>query len=327
MPRETIRTAELAIGVDLGGTKIATAVVDNQGGVRAEEVIPTRAEEGTEAVLRRIKESVRRVCTAAGIRPEETRGLGLGSPGPLDLARGLVIFTPNLGWRGVPLRAEMEDAFRIPVVLENDARAAAWGEYRYGAGQGTRSMIYVTLGTGIGGGLVLEGRLYHGGHGNAGEVGHTTVLPHGPRCRCGNRGCWEALASGTAIARRAQERIQEGESSMLATDPGLAGITAVEVARAAREGDRLAREVLEEAFSYIGLGVANLVNIFDPERVVLGGGLTAIGDPLFAAVRRTIAERVLPGPGREVAVVPAALGKRAGVIGAALLLFEENTCP
>lgn len=299
-------------------------MVTRRGEIAAEEVVPTQAGEGASAVLERIKESVYRVCGLAGLHPEETLGLGLGSPGPLDLEQGVVIFSPNLGWKDVPIRKEMEQTFHLRVVMDNDARAAAWGEFLHGAGQGCRNMVYITLSTGIGGGLILDGRLYRGSHGNAGEVGHMTVASGGPLCGCGNRGCWEALASGTAIAKRAREGIEAGGTSSLAMHPGLDSISAKEVARAAREGDALAAEVLEEAFCSAGLGVANLVNIFDPDRIILGGGLVNVGEPLLDSVRRGIKERVLPGPGRNTVVLPAALGDRAGVIGAASLILASQ---
>ncbi|MDI3279973.1 MAG: ROK family protein [Bacillota bacterium] len=323
---EVTRGGRYAVGVDLGGTKLATALVSEEGRVLHSLVVPTRAEEGVAAVLERMAEGVERVLSAGGVRREEVAGVGIGAPGSLDRAAGRVIFSPNLGWKDVPLREALSRKLGgAAVVLENDANAAAWGEYRFGAGRGTRNFIYVTISTGIGGGIIVEGRLYRGAGGAAGEVGHMTILAGGPRCSCGSDGCWEALASGTAIARRAREALALGEESALGELQRRGElVTAAQVARAAQRGDRLAQRILAETWFFVGVGLANLANLFDPERIALGGGVAQVGEPLLARARELVRLRALAGPAREVEVTLAALGGEAGVIGAAALAFQEG---
>jgi glucokinase len=246
----------------------------------------------------------------------------VGSPGPLDSRAGIVVAPPNLpGWRDVPLERLLEDSLGIPVFLEKDTNAAAVGEHRFGAGQGADHMIYVTVGTGIGGGLILDGELYGGTRGMAGEVGHVTIVPDGPVCGCGNRGCLEAMASGTAITRDARRRVTAGVSTLMLDLAGgdVEEITAKVVARAADRGDEEAQRILAQAMAYLGIGMANLVNLFNPQLIVIGGGLTNIGEALFEPVRRAIDERAFRSPAEVVRVVPAALGDKVGVLGAAVV--------
>ncbi len=310
----------LVIGVDLGGTKITTALVDPSGRLLARDYRETLAAEGPEAVIGRILEGIRTVLALQHVPAEQIAALGVGSPGPLDIAAGLVLSPPNLpGWERVPLRQRLQDALGITTFLENDANAAALGEYRFGAGQGCQHMIYVTVSTGIGGGLILNGALFHGASDLAGEIGHMTILAGGPRCGCGNRGCLEALASGTAIARRARESVARGVPTRIAE---LAGgqperISARLVAQAAAEGDAEAQGILAEATNYLGIGMANLANLLNPQRIIIGGGLTNLGEALFEPVRRALARHAFPGAARAVEVLPAALGENVGVLGAA----------
>ena len=256
----------------------------------------------------------------------QVAAVGVGAPGPLDIAAGVVIAPPNLpGWERVPLRQMLRDALSIPTYLDNDANAAALGEHRFGAGRGTRHMIYVTVSTGIGGGLILDGRLYHGASGVGGEVGHISVLPHGPLCGCGNRGCLEALASGTAIAREARERVNRGVPTLIAE---LAGgdpqqITARLVAEAAQRGDPEAQTILHTAMDYLGIGMASLVNLFNPQMIVIGGGLSKLGETLFEPVRRAIRRHAFQAAAQDVQVVPARLGDQVGVLGAAAVALTS----
>lgn len=319
------RAGRYAVGVDLGGTKIAVALVSEEGRALHSLVVPTRPEEGVDAVLERMAESVELVLSAGGVRGEEVAGVGIGAPGSLDPETGRVIFSPNLGWKDVPLREAMRRRLgQTTVVLENDANAAAWGEYCFGAGRGTRNFVYVTISTGIGGGIILDGRLYRGAGGSAGEVGHMTILAGGPRCSCGSDGCWEALASGTAIARRAREALALGEESALGELYRRGElITAAQVAQAAERGDRLAQRILAETWFFVGVGLANLANLFDPERIALGGGVAQVGEPLLARARELVRLRALAGPAREVEVTLAALKGEAGVLGAAALALRE----
>ncbi len=314
------------IGIDLGGTKISTALVDTAGTIIAHDYRETHATEGQKAVIERMLDAARRVMVRAGVNQAQVAAAGIGAPGPLDVEAGVVVAPPNLpGWDRVPLRRLIESRLGITTFLENDANAAALGEYRFGAGRGVEHMIYVTASTGIGGGLILNGRLYHGASGMAGEIGHITIMPYGPLCGCGNRGCLEALASGTAIARQAGERVARGAPTLIAD---LAGgdperVTAKLVAEAASQGDMEAQEILAEAMHYLGIGMANLVNLFNPQLIVIGGGLTNIGEMLFGPVQRAIDRRALPTLAQAVRVVRAELGDNAGVLGAAAVALAQ----
>lgn len=315
-----MRAERFFLGVDLGGTKIRTALVDGTGRIVARDYRETRAEEGPDAGLERILAAADAVLVQAGLSRSHIAAVGIGSPGPLDIERGVIVSPPNLpGWGAFPLRQRVQDALGITTVLENDANAAALGEHRFGAGRGAKHMIYVVAGTGIGGGLILNGELYRGVSGMAGEIGHTTLLPGGPLCGCGNRGCLEALAAGPAIARAARERIAAGMSTTMTelalSDPRR--ITARLVAEAAAQGDEIARQVLSEAMDYLGLGIANLVNILNPELIVIGGGLANIGEALLGPVRRAIEQHAFFSLAQTVRVVKAELGDDAGALGAA----------
>ncbi|HID64644.1 MAG TPA: ROK family protein [Anaerolineae bacterium] len=318
----------LFIGIDLGGTKISTALVDAAGKIMARDYRQTRAAEGQKAIVERMVDAAYRVMGEAGLVPAQIAAVGVGSPGPIDSRTGVVTAPPNLpGWKNVPLKQLIEEALGITTFLENDANAAALGEHRFGAGRGVQNMIYVTASTGIGGGLILNGQLYSGTTGAAGEIGHITVLPWGPYCGCGNRGCLEALASGTAIAREGRELVRRGMPTLItelaAGDPER--VTAKLVAEAAAKGDIEAQEILAEAMTYLGVGMASLVNLFNPELIVIGGGLTNMGEKLFGPVRRAIERRAFPAAARAVKVVPAELGDDVGVLGAVAVAMAQVT--
>ncbi len=321
MPSETP-----VISIDLGGTKISTALVARDGHIIAQDYQETHAAQGPEAVIRRILDGARRVVAQAGVRSSQAAAIGICAPGPLDTETGEVVSPPNLpGWDHVPVRQLVEDGLGAPTYLEKDANAAALGEHRFGAGRGTQHMIYVTVSTGIGGGLILDGRLYRGSCGMAGEVGHITLMRHGPLCGCGNRGCLEALASGTAIAREARERVAHGVPTLIAVlaekDPER--ITAKLVAEAASQGDAEAQEIMAEAMNYLGIGMANLVNLFNPELIVIGGGLANIGEKLLEPVQRAIRRHAYAALAQAVQVVPAELGDDVGVLGAAAVALTR----
>lgn len=316
----------LFIGIDLGGTKISTALVDISGRIIARDYRETLAARGQKVVLERMVDATRRVMDEASITPAQVTAVGVGSPGPIDSRAGVVTAPPNLpGWKDVPLKQLIEDMLGVTTFLENDANAAALAEYRFGAGRGVQNMIYVTVSTGIGGGLILNGQLYSGTIGTAGEVGHTTVLPQGPYCGCGNRGCLEALASGTAIAREGRELVRRGVPTLIAelAEGNPERVTAKLVAEAADKGDLEAQGILTEAMAYLGVGMANLVNLFNPELIVIGGGLTHLGEKLFGPVRRAIERRAFPAAARVVRVVPAQLGDDVGVLGAAAAAMAQ----
>jgi glucokinase len=308
------------IGIDLGGTKIGTGLVSVHGEVLASDYQPTDAIQGQDAVIKRMVEAAHRVMAEAGVSVNDISGVGIGSPGPLDIPKGMLIDPPNLPtWRNVPLRQIVQDRLGVPAYLENDANAAAIGEYLYGAGQGTRNMIYVTVSTGIGGGLILNGQIYHGVNGSAGEIGHMTIMPRGPHCGCGNRGCLEALASGTAIAREGQELVNRGVPTLIAeiVKDAPYSVSAKNVVDAMNRGDAYATEIVTQAMYYLGVGMANLVNLFSPEMIVIGGGLSNLGNALLDPVRRAIRLRAFPSAAEHVTVRLAKLGAEVGIVGAA----------
>lgn len=310
------------VAVDLGGTNIRAARFRPDGPPPLAHVkMPTLASEGPPAVLGRIAAAIDQV---AGADREGLR-IGVGAPGPLDPYRGVIIDAPNLpGWVNIPLRSWLEERFGCPVAVGNDANLAGLAEWRYGAGQGTQHLVFLTISTGIGGGVIIDGRLLVGARGLAAELGHMTVDPGGPPCSCGQRGHLEAVASGPAIARRVTSRIQDGEDSTL--QPTVArgeALTAEAVGKAAAEGDTLARAVLREAAEAIGRHLADLAHAFNPEVIVLGGGVSQIGPLLFEPLERALRSHVMHSAYLEgLRVLPAALGDDAGLIGAFVLASE-----
>ncbi|NLS77254.1 MAG: ROK family protein [Chloroflexi bacterium] len=309
------------IGIDLGGTKISTALMDEHGAILARAGCETEAATGQDAVIARMVDTAKQVARDGG--KADLRGIvaiGVGAPGPLDTKLGVLTAPPNLpGWLNVPLARIIEEQLGVPAYLENDANAAALAEFHYGAGVGCANMIYVTVSTGIGGGIILNGQLYGGTDGAAGEVGHTMILPDGPLCGCGNRGHLEALASGTAIARAARELIAKGVPTLMVelAQGDTSAVTALTVEIAAKRGDLEAQRIIDRAMEYLGIGMANLANIFNPDMIVLGGGVTKMGEMLFAPVRRAVDRFAFPIIAKTVQIVPAKLGKDVGVIGAA----------
>jgi len=314
---------QAVVGVDVGGTKTLLALVDPGGGVLARRRVET-PQRGPEDFVQVLVGELEALLEQAGRRREDVLGLGVGAPGPLDPQSGVVFEPPNLaGWRDVPLAAMLQEAAGIPTWVENDANAAALAEAWVGVGRGVRDLIYITVSTGIGGGLILDGELYHGVSGTAGEVGHMTVEPEGPLCGCGRRGHLEAVASGGAIARMAQEAVRAGRETRLSALPSQA-LTAEAVAEAAAQGDALAREIYARAGSYIGLAVASLVNVLNPAMVVFGGGVSKAGDLLLEPVRRVVRERAFRRPAQAAQIVPAGLGDDVGVIGAAAVVYRRG---
>jgi glucokinase len=313
--------------VDLGGSKILSVIAQDDGRRLAEDRRPTSAEEGPEVVLGRIVGSLEEALAKAGLRPGELAAVGICSPGPCDIDAGVIRSAPNLpGWRDVPVCRYLEERLGVPSRLENDANAAALGEHVYGAGRGCRHLIYITVSTGIGGGLIIDGRLYRGATGLAGELGHMTIDPDGSLCGCGNRGCLEALASGRAIAARGEELVAQGGSALLARlaqEHG--GLTAETVCRAAEEGDRASRDIIQRAGYYLGIGFANYLNIFNPEMIIIGGGLAKAGDLLLAPARAEMEARAMPEALKAAQLKLAELGDYVGVMGVVALLREGAT--
>jgi glucokinase len=322
--RKLANPENFVVGVDLGGTKIYTAAADLRGQILAEVKIPTEAAGGLERVLGRVVASVRQVEREAGAGGR-AGALGIGVPGPMDPFRGVVYQAPNLGWRDVPLKELLEERLGFPVYIDNDANLAALGEHVLGAARGVDDVVYVTVSTGIGGGLILKGELYYGAFFGAGEIGHMTVDPRGPLCRCGNRGCLESLASGTAVARLAEELVEKGKGKGILKVAGSKKITARSVSLAAAAGDPEALAILQKAGKSLGIGLANIVNLLNPALVVLGGGFMQSGPPLWQAMEEELQQRVLPAARQRVRVVPASLGPRSGLLGAVVLAAGRLT--
>jgi glucokinase len=318
----------LVLGVDVGGTKLAAGVVSESGRVLDWRSIPARVGDGPDVMIERHIELCRESLAASGLAEGDVLGIGIGCGGPLDPIAGIIQEPPNLpGWVDVPIVARFEAAFAHRAVVENDASAAALGEATFGAGRGRAIVIYLTVSTGIGGGIVIDGRLFRGAGGNAGEVGHQSLRydPDGWPCICGRRGCLEAFASGTNIARRAREAVGAGESSLLVELAGgrVEAVTAETVVAGVRAGDSTAVRVWEETLDVLTAGVANLLNIFNPDIVILGGGVTNAGDLLFEPLRTRAIRAALPPARVGVEIVPAALGRELGVVGAAAIGFER----
>ena len=318
------------IGVDLGGTNIVAGAMPEDGSreiaIRSE---PTRADHGADSVVdsiaRMIETVIAETIAETNAKREDFAGVGIGSPGPLDRERGIVIVTPNLGWRNFPLRDEISKRVELPASLDNDANCATLGEWWCGAAKGARHVIGITIGTGIGGGLILDGRLFHGASDVAGEIGHTTIDSTGRRCKCGNYGCLEAYASGPAIAERAREALEGGEPSILPklVNDDLSQITAQIVYDAAKKDDDVARQVVRETANFLGAGVANLLNIFNPDVVVIAGGVTQAGAPLFEPLRAEVRRRAFAPAVEACQILPGTLRGSAGVVGAVATFKQQ----
>lgn len=319
------------IGVDLGGTNLVVGAATLDGSQQlAMKQVPTRADLGADAVVDNIVAEIERAIaeTTAATRTsrDAIAGVGIGAPGAVDIKNGIVRFAPNLSWRDFPLRDRVQARLKLPVTLDNDANCATMGEWWVGSAKGARNVIGLTIGTGIGGGIILDGRLYHGSSDAAGEIGHTTIDASGRRCKCGNYGCLEAYASGPNIAERAREALAGGEPSAMPSLVGgdLGRLTAATVYEAAHKGDRLALEVVRETGRILGTGVANLLNLFNPEVVVLAGGVTQAGDALFEPLRAEVRRRAFKAAVDACRIVPGALDGTAGVVGAVATFAQQR---
>ena len=313
----------LAVGVDVGGTRIKAGLVDEHGRVVHEIQRRTPGRSTSPDV---VEDVVVAVVTELLARPEArdrgTAGVGIGAAGFVAADRGTVVFAPHLSWRDEPLREKVAARLGVPVVVENDANAAAWAEHRFGAARGESHLVMVTLGTGIGGAVLVDGRVQRGRHGLAGEFGHMTVVPDGRRCECGNRGCWEQYASGSVLRRTALEVLEAGGPPAVGLADACGGdrdrLQGEDVTGAARAGDSTAVELVAEVGRWLGLGLVNLVAALDPGTVVVGGGGSEAGDLLLGPARETLASHLTGRGHRPVpAVRAAALGVRAGLVGAA----------
>ena len=314
------------IGIDIGGTKLATVVADKDGNILQKVRKPTESEKGPRHAVQLLLAMVDEVIDLAELRREDISGIGVSCGGPLDTKTGIIYSPPNLpGWEALPLKEMIESEFHIPTIIENDANASALAEARFGGGRGYDYVLYMTMSTGIGGGIVANGEIYHGANDSAGEVGHQILLPDGPLCGCGQYGCLEALCSGPAIARRAQEAItDQPHTKILALADGqIDAVRSEHVLQAAREGDALAMALVEETAYYMGWGIANLVNILNPQIVLLGTIAVAAGDLLLDPIRRTVTEMAMQRPLETVKIMPAELGDSIGDLAAISLVLRN----
>jgi len=321
------------VGIDLGGLYIKGGVVDARGRVLSFDRLETEGQEGRDHVLDRIALLVERVRGQAAIPRAQIAGVGIGSPGPLNIKKGLIYEAPNLpGWVNLPLAAEIRKRTGYPTVIENDANAASLAEAVAGAGKGMPCMLMLTLGTGIGGGIVIGGRVWHGADDIAAELGHISICYNGRRCNCGSIGCVEAYASATGVVKRTEEALCAGAKSSLARG-GKDDLSRVDepkkcghIFQAARKGDRLAKQIVADTIVYLATAMASLINTFNPDMIVLYGGMTKAGAQLFAPLRKEVARRCFSIGARRCKIVPSKLGEHAGVIGAAISarqLLEE----
>lgn len=311
------------IGVDLGGTLLKAAIVDtNSGELTGLMRVDTLAREGHDAVIKRMGNLIEDVINESGVPKEHIGGVGIGAPGVLDLERGLVLFLPNLPgtWPNVPLPQKIEQQVGLPTHMLNDVRSMTLGEWTFGAGQGVSTIACFAIGTGIGGGLVINGQLHLGINGTAGELGHQIIDFNGPACGCGSRGCLEAFASGPAIVAMGIKAVVQGLTTEIGklVDYDLNRITPKVIYQAAIQGDEIAQDIFNRAGFYIGIAVANTMASVSPRKVVIGGGVAQAGDLLLEPIRKTAYERVHIMPASQVEIVPAKLGVNAGMIGSAL---------
>lgn len=312
------------IGIDVGGTNVKIALVDEKGKIIYSNSVPTYAKMGYEYTVNNIKQAIRDLMKETNTTEKNIEGIGFDFPGQVDCKKGIVKLAPNIpGWVNVPIAQMIEEEFHIPTKIDNDVRCAALGELKFGAGKGCENFVCITVGTGIGSGLVINGKVVRGASNAAGEIGHIKLqMQGGPICGCGDTGCLEAFASGPSIVAMAQEYIKGGKSTkfreMAAAEGG--EITPYMVAKAAEEGDPVAKRIFEIVGEYIGIGLTSVINLLNPEKVIIGGGVAEAGDLLFGPIRRTIKERAMVVAGEAVEIVPAQLGNSAGVIGASMLV-------
>lgn len=315
------------VGVDLGGTNVRAAVTDFNGNILGQGRQPSLAMESPEVTISQIIKSIYDAVKASGIELSKIRGIGIGVPGRHNSKQGVVMWSPNFKdmWKGVQVLAPIREEFKIPVFMGNDANVAALGEFRFGAAKNVNSMVMMTLGTGIGGGIILDGKLWTGANEAGGEVGQQIINPGGMKCGCGNFGDLEGETRRDAIVERAVKKLHRGRKSMLTemVHPKYYDLTPAMIADAANKGDEIALEVMEETGYFIGLGVSNLISILNPEMVVIGGGISQAGDVLWAPIMRTVRANAITDALEVCSVVPAQLGDDAGVMGGVVLVLQE----
>jgi glucokinase len=320
--------AEYFIGVDLGGTKILSGVFKHSLECIGTSKVSTKSQRGVDAVIERVARCVKDAVDEADLTFKQIAGVGIGAPGAVDFSEGRVIFAPNLeGWKDVPLRKDLEKHLGVPVFVENDGNIAALGVHVVELKAKPRNFIGIFVGTGIGGGLIVNGEIYSGFNHTAGEIGHMVLDVNGPKCGCGNKGCFEALASRTAIFQQIKAAVKDGQKTLLTDMLGddLSDLRSGDLRKAIRRGDKFVDKVIESAAEYIGIGVASLVNILAPEVVVLGGGvIEALADEMMSVIVETAQDYAMPGTMKGVEILASDLGDSAGITGAAVLARRET---
>jgi len=325
---ETSSKTKYYVGVDLGGTKILSGVFRNSLECVGTAKLSTKSQRGVPAVIERVARCVREALDEADLPLKQVAGVGVGAPGAVNFAEGRVIFAPNMeGWKDVPLKKRLEKQLGLPVFIENDCNIAALGVHVAELKAKPRSLIGIFVGTGIGGGLIINGNLYAGFNHTAGEIGHMVLDVNGPKCGCGNKGCFEALASRTAIFQQIKAGVKDGAKTLLTDMLGdhLDDLRSGDLRKAIRRGDKFVAHIVEDAAEYIGIGVANLVNLFSPEVVVLGGGvMEALADEMMSIIVKTARDYAMPGTMKGVEIIASKLGDAACITGAAVLARRET---
>jgi glucokinase len=325
---EASTKAEYVVGVDLGGTKILSGVFDHSLECVGTAKLSTKSQRGVDKVVERIARAAQDAVDEADLTMKQIAGVGVGAPGAVDFGSGTVIFAPNLeGWKEIPLKKELEKVLGVPVFVENDCNISALGVWAVELKSKPRSMVGIFVGTGIGGGLIIDGEPYSGSGHTAGEIGHMVLEVNGPKCGCGNKGCFEALASRTAIFQQIKAGVKDGQKTLLTEMLGddLADLRSGDLRKAIRRGDKFVDRIIESAAEYIGIATANLVNVLNPEVVVLGGGvIEALADEMMSVIIETTKDYAMPGALKGVEIIPSKLGDNAGITGAAVLARKET---
>lgn len=313
------------VGVDLGGTTFTVGIMDFNGNILSRVDADTPVEDGPTGVMNRIIEKIDTAMNKAKLSREDILGVGLGAPGILDVERGINIFSPNLKWHNVDMVTPIKNHLNVPVFIENDVRVAALGERRFGAGKGKKYMIFIALGTGIGSGIIINGELFRGSIGGGGEIGHMVIDSNGPKCNCGNYGCFEALAAGPSMVARAERAIKSGLETKIfeLAERNINNITPAIIYEAAKLGDKVALDIFRETSFYLGLGLVTLTTVFNPECIIIGGGIAKSWDILMPPAIQMVKTRSFPGSRDVVEIIPSELGDSAGVVGACVLAIEK----
>jgi glucokinase len=315
------------VGVDFGGTKILAGVFDSQLNCLSRAKVSTKADRGVTSVIGRIARCVRDAVDECDLDLKQVRGVGIGAPGAVDTDSGKVLFGPNLGWEDVPLKKDLEKELGVPVFADNDCNVCTLGVYETELEAKPRYLVGIFLGTGIGAGIILDGKLFSGYNRTAGEIGHMVLQVGGPKCACGNRGCFEALAGRAAIFRRILDAVRGGEKTLLTglLGPDLDNLRSGDLRKAIKKGDKFVEKVVEEAAEYTGIAVANVINLINPEMIVLGGGLIdALQDQMMAIIIETAKDYAMPGTYKGIQIFASRLGDDAGIVGAAVLARRQT---